>query len=67
MVSPDVNTIFLPIEVEGVQEAHFARGLCRICNSSWLFIHEILIFFIKGSDWHSYNVYNLRNDDFKNI
>jgi hypothetical protein len=26
MVSPDVNTIFLPIEVEGVQEAHFARG-----------------------------------------
>ena len=26
MVSPDVNTIFLTIEVEGVQEAHFARG-----------------------------------------
>ena len=26
MVSPDVNTIFLTIEVEGVQEAHFVRG-----------------------------------------
>jgi hypothetical protein len=26
MVSPDVNTIFLPIEVKNVQEAHFARG-----------------------------------------
>ena len=26
MVSPDVNTIFLPIEAESVQEAHFARG-----------------------------------------
>ena len=25
MVSPDVNTIFLPITVELVQEAHFAR------------------------------------------
>ena len=26
MVSPDVNTIFLPITAESVQEAHFARG-----------------------------------------
>jgi hypothetical protein len=26
VVSPEVNTIFLPIEVENVQEAHFARG-----------------------------------------
>jgi hypothetical protein len=26
MISPDVNTIFLPIETESVQEAHFARG-----------------------------------------
>ena len=26
MVSPDVNTIFLPIVVESVQEAHFARS-----------------------------------------
>ena len=26
MVSPDVNTIFLPIFVEGVQESHFARS-----------------------------------------
>ena len=26
MVSPDVNTIFLTIEAESVQEAHFARG-----------------------------------------
>ena len=26
MVSPDVNTIFIPINVESVQEAHFARG-----------------------------------------
>ena len=26
MVSPDVNTIFLTIEAEGVQEAHFVRG-----------------------------------------
>ena len=26
MVSPDVNTIFIPITVESVQEAHFARG-----------------------------------------
>ena len=26
MVSPDVNTIFLPIVVENVQEAHFARS-----------------------------------------
>jgi len=26
MVSPDVNTIFLPITVESIQEAHFARG-----------------------------------------
>ena len=25
MVSPDVNTIFLPITAESVQEAHFAR------------------------------------------
>ena len=25
MVSPDVNTIFLPIEVGGMNEAHFAR------------------------------------------
>ena len=25
MVSPDVNTIFLPIVVEGIQESHFAR------------------------------------------
>ena len=25
MVSPDVNTIFLPIQAESVQEAHFAR------------------------------------------
>jgi hypothetical protein len=26
MVSPDVNTFFLPIVVEGVQESHFARS-----------------------------------------
>ena len=26
MVSPDVNTIFLPVVVEGVQESHFARS-----------------------------------------
>ena len=26
MVSPDVNTIFLPVTVESIQEAHFARG-----------------------------------------
>jgi hypothetical protein len=26
MVSPDVNTIFIPITVESIQEAHFARG-----------------------------------------
>ena len=26
MVSPDVNTVFLPVVVEGVQEAHFARS-----------------------------------------
>ena len=26
IVSPDVNTIFIPITVESVQEAHFARG-----------------------------------------
>jgi len=26
MVSPDVNTIFLPIVVENTQEAHFARS-----------------------------------------
>jgi hypothetical protein len=26
MVSPDVNTVFLPIVVESVQEAHFARS-----------------------------------------
>ena len=26
MVSPEVNTIFLPIVVENVQEAHFARS-----------------------------------------
>ena len=25
MVSPDVNTIFLPMQAENVQEAHFAR------------------------------------------
>lgn len=25
MVSPDVNTIFLPIQAESAQEAHFAR------------------------------------------
>ena len=26
IVSPDVNTVFLPIFVEGVQESHFARS-----------------------------------------
>ena len=26
MVSPDVNTVFLPIVVESVQESHFARS-----------------------------------------
>ena len=26
VVSPDVNTIFIPFIVEGVQEAHFARS-----------------------------------------
>ena len=26
MVSPDVNTIFLPVVAEGVQESHFARS-----------------------------------------
>ena len=26
MVSPDVNTIFIPFVVDGVQEAHFARS-----------------------------------------
>ena len=26
MVSPDVNTVFLPVVIEGVQEAHFARS-----------------------------------------
>jgi hypothetical protein len=26
MVSPDINTVFLPIVVESVQEAHFARS-----------------------------------------
>ena len=26
VVSPDINTIFIPITVESVQEAHFARG-----------------------------------------
>ena len=31
MVSPDVNTIFLPIVVENVQEAHFARSYAGFC------------------------------------
>ena len=26
MVSPDANTIFIPVTIESVQEAHFARG-----------------------------------------
>ena len=26
MVSPDVNTVFLPIVAEGIQESHFARS-----------------------------------------
>ena len=26
MVSPDVNTVFLPVVVESVQESHFARS-----------------------------------------
>ena len=26
MVLPDANTIFLPVTVESIQEAHFARG-----------------------------------------
>ena len=26
MVSPDVNTFFLPVVVDGVQESHFARS-----------------------------------------
>ena len=26
MVSPDVNTIFIPFVIDGVQEAHFARS-----------------------------------------
>jgi len=26
MVSPDVNTVFLPVVVDGVQESHFARS-----------------------------------------
>ena len=26
MVSPDVNTIFIPFIIDGVQEAHFARS-----------------------------------------
>ena len=26
MVSPDVNTIFIPFIVDGIQEAHFARS-----------------------------------------
>jgi len=26
MLSPDINTVFLPIVVEGVQESHFARS-----------------------------------------
>ena len=26
IVLPDVNTIFLPVTIESVQEAHFARG-----------------------------------------
>ena len=26
MLSPDVNTVFLPVVVEGVQESHFARS-----------------------------------------
>ena len=26
MASPDVNTVFLPVVVEGVQESHFARS-----------------------------------------
>ena len=29
MVSPDVNTVFLPIVAEGVQESHFARSYAR--------------------------------------
>ena len=27
MVSPDVNTIFIPFIVDGIQEAHFARSV----------------------------------------
>ena len=26
IVSPDANTIFIPVTIESVQEAHFARG-----------------------------------------
>ena len=33
IVSPDVNNIFLPIETDGLQEAHFARSFAGLITS----------------------------------
>ena len=67
MVSPDVNTIFLPVVVEGVQESHFARSYAGFVAAVGYLAMRFYIFLIKSSSWYSGLIYHLCNDDFKNV
>jgi hypothetical protein len=67
MVSPDVNTIFLPISADTVQEAHFCRTYAGLVAAGWLFSNEILIFLIKSTNWYSCSIYNYGYGYLKNF
>ena len=58
ILSPDVNTIFIPIVAETIQEAHFVRTYAGFIACYWIFVYEIFIFIIKSSSRLNMLIYN---------
>ena len=67
MVSPDVNTIFLPITVESIQEAHFARGYAGFVAAVGYLSMRFLYSSSKVQIGTVVLVHNHRYDIFKNL
>lgn len=57
ILSPDVNTIFIPIVAETIQEAHFTRTYAGFV-AAIAYLSEIFIFIIKSSSRLYMLIYN---------
>ena len=67
MVSPDVNTVFLPVAVEGVQESHFARSYAGFVAAVGYLAMRFLYSSSKVQVGTVVLYIYFCNDDFKNV